>query len=143
MKLSAEVQTSAAVIASGDVQNATGNNTTALALGALRDDNGMTALSARMGAAFAAQIGFASGTSYADHYGVTVTDLATSVSDASAQYQVYSTLATQADNRRASVNGVSLDEELTMMLRHQHAYVAASKLVSTADEMAQTILNMV
>lgn len=143
MKLSAEVLASSAVIASGDVQNAPGNNNIALALGALRDDNGMAALSARMGAAFAGQIGFAAGTSFADHFGATVTDLALTVNDAAAQTQVFSTLATQADNRRASVNGVSLDEELTMMLRHQQAYVAASKLVTMADEMAQTILNMV
>lgn len=143
IKLSAEVQANAAVVASGDVQNAPGSNAIALALAALRDDNGMTALSTRMGANFATQIGFTAGDSYADHFGLTVTDLALGVSEAESQSTVYSTLAQQADNRRASVSGVSLDEELTLMLRHQQAFVAASKLVTTADEMAQTILNMI
>jgi flagellar hook-associated protein FlgK len=41
------------------------------------------------------------------------------------------------------VSGVSIDEELTLMLRHQQAYTAASRLVKAADEMAQTILNMI
>ena len=55
---------------------------------------------------------------------------------------VYETLASQADNRRSSVNGVSIDEELTLLIRHQQAFRAASRLVRVADEMAQTLLDM-
>jgi flagellar hook-associated protein FlgK len=39
--------------------------------------------------------------------------------------------------------GVSIDEELTLLMRHQQAFQAASRLVKAADEMAQTVLNMV
>jgi flagellar hook-associated protein 1 len=53
------------------------------------------------------------------------------------------TLALQAEMRRESVSGVSIDEELMILMRHQQAYTAATKLVSTADEMLQSILNMV
>jgi flagellar hook-associated protein 1 FlgK len=56
---------------------------------------------------------------------------------------VYETLASQAGTRRVSVSGVSTDEELVQLMRHQQAYAAAAKLVSAADEMAQTVLNMV
>ncbi|MEO7963479.1 MAG: flagellar hook-associated protein FlgK [Gemmatimonadaceae bacterium] len=143
IKLSAEVTASAAVIASGDVQNAPGNNTLALSLGALRDDAGMSALQTRMGASFATQIGFGAAVSYGDHYTQTVADLGVSVADAKNQYSVYETLAKQSDNRRASVNGVSLDEELTLLMRHQQAYAAASKLVIVADEMSKVLLNMI
>ncbi len=143
IRLSGEVTASALVIASGDVQNAPGNNTLATAIGALRDDNGMAALQTRMGANFATQIGFASGESYSDHYTTTVTQLGVDTADAQSQFDVYDALSTQADNRRASVAGVSIDEELTLMLRHQQAYTAASRLVKVADEMAQSILNMV
>lgn len=143
IRLSSEVTASALVIASGDVQNAPGNNTLATAIGALRDDNGMAALQTRMGANFATQIGFASGESYSDHYTTTVTQLGVDTADAQSQFDVYDALSTQADNRRASVSGVSIDEELTLMLRHQQAYTAASRLVKVADEMAQSILNMV
>ena len=143
IRLSAEVTANAAVIASGDVQNAPGNNTLALALGALRDDTGMAALQARMGANFATQIGFASGESYGDHYSYSVTNLGVQAADARNQYEVYDTLAMQSENRRSSVSGVSIDDELTLMLRHQQAYTAASRLVKAADEMAQTILNMI
>ncbi len=143
IRLSAEVRANAGVIAAGDVQNAPGNNSIALALGALRDDAGMAALQTRMGANFATQIGFASGVSFGDHYTQTVSDLGVSVSDAKSQYSIYNTLASQSDNRRASVSGVSLDEELTNLMRHQQAYAAAAKLVSAADEMSKVLLNMI
>lgn len=143
IRLSAEVAANTSVIAAGDVLNAPGNNNVAMALAALRDDNGMNALRTRMGAAFAAQVGFGAGESYIDHHARTIADLGTDVSEAHRQQGVYETLARQADNRRASVAGVSIDEELTLMLRHQQAYAAATKLVQTADEMAAAILAMV
>ncbi len=143
IRLSSEVTASASVIASGDVQNAPGNSTLANAIGALRDDAGMAALQARMGANFASQIGFATGESYTDHYTSTVTDIGVESADAQSQFAVYDTLTSQAENRRSSVAGVSIDEELTLMLRHQQAYTAATRLVKVADEMAQSILNMV
>ena len=71
------------------------------------------------------------------------TNLGVQAADARNQYEVYDTLAMQSENRRSSVSGVSIDEELTLMLRHQQAYTAASRLVKAADEMAQTILNMI
>ncbi|MCX5919638.1 MAG: flagellin, partial [Deltaproteobacteria bacterium] len=43
---------------------------------------------------------------------------------------------------RDSISGVNLDEELTEMMKVQHAYEAASKVVSVVDEMMQTLLDM-
>jgi flagellar hook-associated protein 1 FlgK len=43
---------------------------------------------------------------------------------------------------RDSVSGVNLDEELTEMMKVQHAYEAASKIVSITDQMLQTLLSM-
>ncbi|MEO6445732.1 MAG: flagellar hook-associated protein FlgK [Gemmatimonadaceae bacterium] len=142
IRLSAEVQANAAVIASGDVQNAPGNNNVAIALSTLRDRTGMAALQTRMGANFATQIGFVPGVSYGDHYGQTVTSVGIDTADAMNQFTVFDTLTQQADLRRTSVSGVSLDEELTLLMRHQQAYTAATRLVKVADEMAQAILNM-
>ena len=50
-------------------------------------------------------------------------------------------LARQAENRRAEVMGVNLDEETVHLLRSQHAYAAAARLISTADEMLDTLIN--
>ncbi len=41
---------------------------------------------------------------------------------------------------REGISGVSLDEEMTNMIKFQHAYVAAAKLISTSDQMYATLL---
>jgi flagellar hook-associated protein 1 FlgK len=51
-------------------------------------------------------------------------------------------IVAQLSMQRESVSGVSLDEELANMIKFQRAYQAAAKLISTADEMMQTILDM-
>ena len=45
--------------------------------------------------------------------------------------------------QKASYSGVSIDEEMTNVMKYQRSYEAASKLVKIADELLQTILNMV
>ncbi|OCC15558.1 Flagellar hook-associated protein FlgK [Dissulfuribacter thermophilus] len=42
--------------------------------------------------------------------------------------------------RRDAISGVSLDEELSNLLKFQHAYTAAAKLISTADELYLALL---
>ena len=44
--------------------------------------------------------------------------------------------------RREAVAGVSLDEEATNLIRWQTAFTASSKVVTTVDEMLQTVLNL-
>ncbi len=43
--------------------------------------------------------------------------------------------------RRESMSGVSLDEEATDMIRFQHAYQAAARVISVVDEMLDTLIN--
>lgn len=45
------------------------------------------------------------------------------------------------DNRRQSVVGVSIDEEMANLIMFQHAYSAAARFVTTTDEMLDTIIN--
>ena len=51
------------------------------------------------------------------------------------------TLITQIDNQRQSTSGVSLDEEMSNMVKFQHAYNAASRMITTIDEMIDVIIN--
>ena len=66
----------------------------------------------------------------------------TQVSNAKADSDVHSTLATQADARRKSASGVNLDEELTTLMRAQQAYSAAAKVVTTANDMMKSLIDM-
>ncbi len=43
--------------------------------------------------------------------------------------------------KRENVSGVSIDEELSNLLKFQHAYTAAAKLIKAADEMFLSLLN--
>lgn len=72
-----------------------------------------------------------------------VTDLAFRAQDADRAAAAAEILVNQVQTRRDSVSGVSIDEELIQLMRHQQAYAAATRLVSAADEMLQSLLAMV
>ena len=46
----------------------------------------------------------------------------------------------ELETMRDSISSVSLDEEMAQLMQYQHAYSAAAKLFSVADEMMQTLL---
>lgn len=48
----------------------------------------------------------------------------------------------QLQNQRNSVSGVSINEETANLLRYQHAYQAAARIVTTVDELTKTVLTM-
>ncbi|MEG0772996.1 flagellar hook-associated protein FlgK [Clostridium sp.] len=43
--------------------------------------------------------------------------------------------------RRASVSGVSMDEEMVNLVQFQHAYQANAKMISTVDELLDVVIN--
>jgi flagellar hook-associated protein 1 FlgK len=54
-----------------------------------------------------------------------------------------SAIGEQVDASRESVSGVNLDEEMSNLLQYQHAYAAAGQLVSTINDVLDTLINMV
>lgn len=52
-----------------------------------------------------------------------------------------SALLTQIENQRTAYSGVSTDEELVNLIKYQQGYNAASRLITTIDEMVDTIIN--
>ncbi|SFA44396.1 flagellar hook-associated protein 1 FlgK [Parageobacillus thermantarcticus] len=50
-------------------------------------------------------------------------------------------LRQSVDERRQSVSSVSLDEEMTNMIKFQHAYNAAARQITVIDEMLDKIIN--
>jgi flagellar hook-associated protein 1 FlgK len=73
----------------------------------------------------------------------TMTKLGISVKTETDNATIGRTLTDQADQRRLSVSGVNTDEELSHMMQVQQAYQAASKLIKTADDMLQTLLQII
>lgn len=52
-------------------------------------------------------------------------------------------LTSMIETERQSVSGVSMDEELSNMVRFQHAYNASARMITTMDEMLDVIINRV
>jgi len=50
-------------------------------------------------------------------------------------------LTNAVENRRESVSGVSMDEEMSNLVRFQRAYQASSRAMSTMDEMLDVLIN--
>lgn len=50
------------------------------------------------------------------------------------------TLVQQVESERESLSAVSLDEELTNLIRFQHAYNASARLMNTIDGMLETVI---
>ena len=76
-----------------------------------------------------------------DRYGAIVTRMGNEVSQASRQAATAQTLTDALQDRRDSASGVSLDEEMTNLIRFQRAYQAASRAMSTTDEMIDVLIN--
>ncbi|MHC1787947.1 flagellar hook-associated protein FlgK [Solidesulfovibrio sp.] len=77
-----------------------------------------------------------------DYYAALVGKVGSDTAAASYQASYQTTLAAQLEDQQLAVSGVSLDEELTNLIKFQHSYQAAAKLISTADSLFETVLGL-
>jgi len=75
------------------------------------------------------------------YYGNIVSVLGADVNRAKGLSDSAQLLVDHLDGLRQSVQGVSIDEEVTNLNASQHAYNAAAKVISTIDEMLDTLIN--
>jgi len=135
LRLDATIAGDATRIAASGDPNAPTDNTAAQALGALRTNSGSVT--------YTSPSGVVETNSFLGFFRNTVTTLGIDVRGAMDDATVYRTLSEQSEARRQSISGVSTDEELVQMLRVQQSYTAATKLIRVADEMLQTLLQLI
>ena len=75
-------------------------------------------------------------------YAQDVQSFGNALSNANDQVTNYNSVNTMLLNQRDSVSGVSLEEETTNLITYQKAYECSAKLISTVDEMLQTVVAM-
>ena len=75
------------------------------------------------------------------YYGNIVAVLGADVNRAKGLSDSAQLLVDHLDGMRQSVQGVNIDEEVTNLNASQHAYNAAAKVISTIDEMLDTLIN--
>ncbi|MGL4738817.1 MAG: flagellar hook-associated protein FlgK [Cellulosilyticaceae bacterium] len=80
-------------------------------------------------------------TNFTDYYAEFVAEVGREGFQANGKVKEKSTMVTTIDNQRLAMGGVSQDEELSNMLKYQHAYNAASRMVNVLDDMMDTIIN--
>lgn len=91
----------------------------------------------------------AEGLGIADNYRATFDDffrssvakLGVSAMEAERMLENQNLLTAQLINKREAISGVSLDEEMVNMIKFQHAYTAAARVITAMDEMLDLIVN--
>jgi flagellar hook-associated protein 1 FlgK len=76
-----------------------------------------------------------------EYYAGLVGNLGAASSQASEMAQNQQLVVAQLTSQVSEQSGVSLDEEATNMLQFQHAYQAAARVITTMDQMLDTLIN--
>ena len=78
-----------------------------------------------------------------EYHAATLSLVGNDVNAASSSLAFQTDVGTQLENYRESISGVSLDEEMVSLIKYQHGYGAAARVITTVDEMITELLNMV
>jgi flagellar hook-associated protein 1 FlgK len=114
------------IAASSTATGVPGNNANALALAGLRNT------------AFAS---FGNVT-FQEYYSAIAGNFGSTAQGVEGNLRAQQVLHDQLTSQRASISGVSMDEELANLLQYQRSFEAASRMIVIADELFQTILSI-
>jgi flagellar hook-associated protein 1 FlgK len=67
--------------------------------------------------------------------------MAVEISHTNKMQESQEVMQSSVDTQRMSLSGVSLDEEMTNMIKYQHSYSAAARAVTAIDEMLDVLIN--
>ncbi|NLT94717.1 MAG: flagellar hook-associated protein FlgK [Clostridia bacterium] len=81
------------------------------------------------------------GTTLDDYYRSETSKLGIKAREANRMVENQGLVLSQLENKREMVMGVSLDEEMTNMIRFQHAYNSAARYITVVDEMLEILIN--
>ncbi|MGV1100155.1 flagellar hook-associated protein FlgK [Thiovibrio sp. JS02] len=76
-------------------------------------------------------------------YNALVGEVANGTRTINRAFEFNTLVSNQMNEMRDSVSGVSLDEEMANLVKYQHAYTAAARLITMSDEMLLTLLDSV
>lgn len=121
---------------------------------ALTDDPGLIQASGTLGATGDNQVALAlaqlaaqrfpelGNQTFSDHYNQIVAKVGFSLSSTNGRITDQQLVQNMLLRQRDSVSGVSLDEEMTDLVKFQKAFEASAQLIRTIDEMLETVINL-
>ena len=127
LAITSTTQIAAAQWAGAPTPFAPGDNRNALALAQLKNANTMSGGT----------------TTFSNYYNTLVSTVGLDVQTAQSVVTQDAAFTKQLETLRNSYSGVSLDEELTDLIKYQRSYQASAKLITTVDGMMQALLNMI
>ncbi|NBO39250.1 flagellar hook-associated protein FlgK [bacterium] len=83
--------------------------------------------------------GTSTATMYYDNF---VSSLGSATMSAKNELKAANIVKANVETQKEQITGVSLDEEAANMLKYQHLFTASSKIITTADEMFKTVLDL-
>lgn len=81
-------------------------------------------------------------TTFTQFYSSFIGVLGLNRNEASSNLETRQFLVNQYESHQDAISGVSLDEEMANLIKYQHTYQAAARIISLADEMLNTLINM-
>ena len=79
---------------------------------------------------------------FSENYDQTVAQLGQDLSSTNGQVTNQQLVQAALSQQRDSVSGVSIDEEMTDLMKYQRAYEASARLISIVDSLLDTTINM-
>ena len=119
------VSVTAAKIAAASTTGAPGDNTNALRIADLVYDNTLAPLG---------------GATINDSYSSLVTKIGSDSAAATRDSSNATALVDSLTNRRDSISGVSMDEEMTNLIKYQQSYQAAARALTTMDDVLELLI---
>ena len=103
---------------------------------------GLSDLAKQVQISFAEVSGIGVGIGSFDSYVTTIRfDVGNTLSFAKKAAETANVLTISAENQRLSVAGVSLDEEMVNLVKYQHAYSGAARVITAMDEALDRLIN--
>ena len=118
------IQASPGLLALSNSSLAKGNNSNALAMASLVNQANTVGTESINGS-----------------YGSLVSQLGSITAQANNQQRIHTSITQSVQDQRDGVSGVSLDEEMSNLIRYQQSYSAAAKVISTLNQVMDVLVN--
>lgn len=142
IRLSTDVAATPANIAAGGLSGAPGDNEKALALAGIQNDATIQIRKWTYDGRGASKTSSLQTETLDDYYRILAGEVGTLTQEVTTGRDFAQTMRDRVGELRDSVSGVNLDEEMVSLMKIQRAHEAAAKLVTTADELLQSVLDM-
>jgi flagellar hook-associated protein 1 len=106
------------------------------------DDAGDNTVVSKLASLGTQQITGLNNQTFSANYAQTVATLGNSISSVNDQLSTSQAVSQMLTSQRASDSGVSTDTEMTNLIQYQKAYEASAELITTLDQMMQTVVSM-